>query len=72
MHVEIGATTRTVQGHELDGHFAWDIPLKDEWKLGEGETWEGATVEQRDDDDQGGGAEADAAEKPAAKGHHHH
>ncbi|MHB8418547.1 MAG: hypothetical protein ACYDCL_10755 [Myxococcales bacterium] len=70
MHVEISGTTRTVQGHELNGKFAWDVPLKEDWKLGEGESWEGATVETRDEDE--GGAQADAAEKPAAKGHHRH
>ncbi len=69
MHVEISTTTRTVQGHELNGKFAWDVPLKDEWKLGEGESWEGATVETRDEDDDG--AQAEAAERPAAKGRHH-
>ncbi len=70
MHLDIAATTRTVQGHELNPKFTWDVPLKDEWKLAAGESWEGATVETRDDDE--GGPLADAEEKPAAHGRRHH
>ncbi len=71
MHLEISTVTRTVQGHELLSKFSWDTPLKDDWKLGQGETWEGATVETRDADDEGGGEQAEADDKPAKKGKHH-
>lgn len=71
MKIEIGTVTRTVQGHEIASHFTWDTPIKDEWKLGAGETWEGATVETRDADDEGGGEQAAADDKPVKKGKHH-
>ncbi len=71
MHIDLATVTRTVQGHELPGKFSWDVPLKDDWKLAEGEAWAGATVETRDPDD-AAGAEADASdEKPARHGRHH-
>jgi hypothetical protein len=47
----VSASTRTVQGHELNARFEWDLPLKDDWKLAEGQKWEGATEEIGDEED---------------------
>jgi hypothetical protein len=49
--LSIAASTRSVQGHELNAKFEWDLPLKDDWKLAEGQKWENATEEVGDDDD---------------------
>jgi hypothetical protein len=50
LKLTINAVTRTVQGHELTSKFDWSIPLKDDWKLAEGQKWEGATEEVRDEE----------------------
>jgi hypothetical protein len=51
MDVKLTASTRTVQGHDLVANFSWSMPVKDEWKLGEGAKWEGATEEEREVDE---------------------
>ncbi len=51
LKLEIDAVTRTAQGHELAPKFEWSIPLKDDWKLAEGQTWEGATEEIREEEE---------------------
>lgn len=72
MSLKITAVTRTIQGHELAGSYAWEIPLKDDWKLSEGQKWEGASEETRDQDEIDG-KQADASDaKPAHKARHHH
>jgi hypothetical protein len=48
MDVKLTASTRTVQGHDLVGSYTWSLPVKDDWKIGEGAKWEGATEEERD------------------------
>ncbi len=69
LHIQLGAVTRTVEGHELPATFVWDVPIKEDWKLAQGQAWEGATVETRDPDEEGGG-EGSGAERPAiARGH---
>lgn len=65
LNLTVNATTRTVQGHELGGKFDWSIPLKDDWKLAEGQKWEGATEEVRDDDEN---AKAEATPRKGRKG----
>jgi hypothetical protein len=61
---EVDALTRTASGHEIPAKFEWDIPLKDDWKLAEGQKWEGATEEIREEDEQ----PQAAAPKHAKKG----
>jgi hypothetical protein len=50
LKLEVDAVTRTAQGHELPAKFSWTIPLKDDWKLAEGQKWEGATEEIREEE----------------------
>ncbi len=71
MNLKITGVTRTVQGHELAGSFAWAVPLKDDWKLSEGQTWEGASTETRDQDEIDG-KEADASDSAPAKKQRRH
>jgi hypothetical protein len=47
----VSASTRTVQGHELAPKFEWDLPLKDDWKMAQGQKWEGASEEVGDEED---------------------
>ncbi|MHB1846429.1 MAG: hypothetical protein ACYCWW_16525 [Deltaproteobacteria bacterium] len=73
MNLKITGVTRTVQGHELVGSYAWDVPLKDDWKLGEGQRWEGASTETREQDEiDGKQAAATDDDAPAKKKHHRH
>jgi hypothetical protein len=51
LKLEVNAVTRTAQGHELPAKFDWSIPLKDDWKLAEGQKWEGATEEIREEEE---------------------
>lgn len=51
LKLEIDAVTRSAQGHELPAKFSWSIPLKDDWKLAEGQKWEGATEEIREEEE---------------------
>jgi hypothetical protein len=64
MDVKLTASTRTVQGHDIVGNFSWSLPVKDEWKLGEGAKWEGATEEEREVDEP---AAKDGAKHTAAR-----
>jgi hypothetical protein len=50
LKLEVDAVTRTASGHELPAKFEWSIPLKDDWKLAEGQKWEGATEEIREEE----------------------
>ncbi len=49
--LSIACSTRTVEGHELNAKFEWDLPLKDDYKLAEGQKWEGASEEIGDEDE---------------------
>jgi len=50
MDLEMTVTSRSPNGMDIPGTFKWEIPVDPAWKLAPGETWEGATTEERSKD----------------------
>jgi len=49
VEIEAAATSKSPAGNELTGRFKWTMPVPAEWKLKEGQAWEGATIEEREE-----------------------
>jgi len=49
VEIEATATSRSPAGNEIAGRFKWSMPVPSEWKLKEGQAWEGATIEEREE-----------------------
>ncbi|HWV37621.1 MAG TPA: hypothetical protein VN033_03985 [Vulgatibacter sp.] len=49
VEIEAAASSRSPAGNEIMGRFKWTMPVPAEWKLGEGQAWEGATIEEREE-----------------------
>jgi hypothetical protein len=47
--MELGVTSRTGSGHEIVANFKWSREIPAEWRLKEGEKWEGAQEEEREE-----------------------
>lgn len=47
--IEGGARTRGPSGGELAANFKWKMPVPSNWKLSQGQVWEGATHEEREE-----------------------
>jgi hypothetical protein len=50
MELTMSVTSRSSSGSEIPASFKWEIPVEADWKLAPGETWEGATTEERSKD----------------------
>ena len=50
MELTMNVSSRSPNGADISGNFKWDINVDPEWKLAPGETWEGATTEERSKD----------------------
>lgn len=50
MELVMNVTSRSINGTDIPGSFKWELPVDAEWKLAPGETWEGATTEERSKD----------------------
>lgn len=50
MEVTMTVTSRSTTGSDIPATFTWKMPVEAEWKLAPGETWEGATTEERSKD----------------------
>jgi len=50
MELTMNVSSRSPNGSDIPGSFKWDIPVDPEWKLAPGETWDGATTEERSKD----------------------
>lgn len=50
MELSMTVTSRSSSGTEIPASFKWEIPVEADWKLAPGETWEGATTEERSKD----------------------
>jgi hypothetical protein len=50
MELTMTVVSRSPNGGDISGNFKWDIPVDAQWKLAPGETWDGATTEERSKD----------------------
>ena len=51
MEMTIGVSSRAASGGDATANYVWKLDVPSEWKLGAGETWEGATQEERPEDE---------------------
>ena len=47
--IESVVLSRTATGRDLEARFTWKRDVPSAWKLGEGEEWRGAAVEEREE-----------------------
>ncbi|AKU91544.1 hypothetical protein [Vulgatibacter incomptus] len=47
--IEAGAISRSASGNDVSGRFTWSMTVPAEWKLKEGQVWEGASHEEREE-----------------------
>lgn len=51
MEMTISVSSRASSGGDATANYVWKLDVPSEWKLGAGETWEGATQEERPEDE---------------------
>ncbi|MCP3105218.1 hypothetical protein LZ198_40750 [Myxococcus sp. K15C18031901] len=61
LEMTINVSSRATSGGDAAAHYVWKLDVPSEWKLGAGETWEGATQEERPEE------EIDPAKKASAE-----
>ncbi|MCE9670366.1 hypothetical protein LY474_21430 [Myxococcus stipitatus] len=61
LEMTINVSSRSTSGGDATANYVWKLDVPSEWKLGAGETWEGATQEERPED------EIDPSKKAAAE-----
>jgi len=57
METTFKVSSRAASGGSVDVTFVWKLDVPDEWRLREGQTWEGATVSERSEDEINSAAE---------------
>lgn len=50
MELTMSVTSHSISGSDILGSYKWELPVDADWKLAPGETWEGATTEERSKD----------------------
>jgi hypothetical protein len=51
MEMTINVSSRSASGGNITSTYVWKLDVPSDWKLGAGETWEGATQEERPEDE---------------------
>lgn len=51
MEMTIGVNSRSASGGDAAANYVWKLDVPSDWKLGAGETWEGATQEERPEEE---------------------